>query len=219
MARLAALLGLVVALAGALHWWEPFVTQQRAVITSTPSPGPRNVGIGVPLRPGSQLCVAPVAIDSATAKAQFTLSAARPGPTSLTVEPDGAQVRPTLQRTPLPVALPFAQDDTRGEVCLRNASRSRLSFVGTNDPISIGLARTTIDGRELSGQAVQLELLEARTESVLGHLGTIVHHAVDFTGNLMPFWLAWLLVVALVVGTPFAIFAAFWASLRASEPE
>jgi hypothetical protein len=35
----------------------------------------------------------------------------------------------------------------------------------------------------------------------------------------MPFWLAWLLVVALVLGTPFALFGAFWATLRAGEPE
>jgi hypothetical protein len=214
MARVVAILGLVVALAAALKWWEPFLTEQRAVITATPSPGPRSAGISVPLKPGSQLCVAPVPIDPATAKAQFTLSAARPGPSALTVEPGGVGVRPTLQRNPLPVQVPVGQ---QARVCLRNASGSRISFVATNDPISIGLARTTIDGKELRGQAVELELLEARTQSVLGRLGTIVHRAADFTGNLMPFWLAWVLMVALVIGTPFAIFAAFWATLRADE--
>jgi hypothetical protein len=217
MARLVAILGLVVALAAALKWWEPFLTEQRAVITATPSPGPRSAGIAVPLKTGSQLCVAPVSIDTATAKAQFTLSAARPGPTALTVEPGGVVVRPTLQRYPLPVQVPVAQRGEQARACLRNASGSRISLVATNDPISIGLARTTIDGKELTGQAVELELLEARTQSVLGRLGAIVHHAADFTGNLMPFWLAWLLVVALVIGTPFAIFAAFWATLRAHD--
>jgi hypothetical protein len=104
-------------------------------------------------------------------------------------------------------------------MCVRNASRSRLAFVGTNDPFAIGPARTSIDGKQLAGQAVELDLFEARSQSVVGRLGAIVHHAADFTGNLMPFWLAWLLVVALVLGAPFAIFAAFWATLRVEEPE
>jgi hypothetical protein len=227
MARLAAILGLVVALAAALKWWEPFLTQQRAVITSTPSPGPRSVGIGVPLKPGARLCVAPVAIDRSTAKAQFTLSSSQPGPAPIVFEAKGgsyhagAEVRPTLLRTPAPIAFQVIRPpaDMTGEICVRNAGRSRLSFIGTNDPISIGLARTRIDGKELSGQAVELELLEARTQSVLGRLGTTVHRASDFTGNLMPFGLAWLLVVALVIGAPFAIFAAFWATLRADETD
>jgi hypothetical protein len=227
MARFATILGLVVALAGALHWWEPFLTQQRPEITSTPSPGPRSAGIGVPLKPGARLCVAPVAIDRSTAKALFTLSASRPGPTPLVFEANGdsynagAEVQPDLRRTPAPVAFAVGRPprDLTGEVCVRNAGRSRLSFVGTDDPLAIGLARTRVDGKELSGQAVELELLEAGSQSVLGRLGTIVHHAADFTGNLMPFWLAWLLVVALVIGAPFAIFAGFWATLRAGEPE
>jgi hypothetical protein len=226
MARFAAVLGLVVALAGALHWWRPFLTDQRAVVASTPSPGPRGAGIGIPLEPGGRLCVAPVTIDRASAKAQFTLSAAKPGPTRLVFETNGAsyhsgaEVKTRLQRTPLPVEFAVGRPlrDVIGEMCVRNASRSRLSFVGASDPISIALTQTRIDGKPLTGQAAELELLEAHTHSVLGRLGTIVRHAADFTGNLMPFWLAWLLVVALVIGAPFAIFAGFWAALR-SEPE
>jgi hypothetical protein len=219
MARLVAILGLVVALAAAVKWWEPFLTQQREVITATPSPGPRNAGIQVPLKAGAQLCVAPVVIDRATAEAQFTLSASRTGPVPLTVEPGGTTVRPTLRRSPLAVQVPVTGNGGQGQVCLRNAGSARVLFLATNDPISIGLARTRIDGRELRGQGVELELLEARTQSVLDRLGTIVRHAADFTGSLMPCWLAWLLVVALVVATPFAIFAAFWAALRADEAE
>jgi hypothetical protein len=222
MARLAAIAGLVVVLIGALHWWEPFVTAQRAVITSTPSPGPRSAAVGISVKSRSEVCVAPVALDRATARAQVTLSASRPGPSPLEVDAtapgyrSAQAVRPMLQRMPSALAVPIARPsrNVTGKLCVRNESRSRLSFIGTNDPLAIGLARTTIDGKEPAGEAIELELLEERTQSVLGRLGAIVHHAADFTGNLMPFWLAWLLVVALVVGTPFAIFAAYWATLR-----
>lgn len=42
-----------------------------------------------------------------------------------------------------------------------------------------------------------------------------MHRASDFTGNTIPFWLAWVLVVGLVIGTPLAIFGALWSTLRA----
>jgi hypothetical protein len=223
MGRLAAVVaGLVVVLAGALHWWEPFLTEQRAVITSSPSPGPRSASVGIAVKPRSEICVAPVALDRATARGLVALSSSHAGPSLLEFDASApgyrsnGRLRPTLQRTPIGLAVPLGRPthDVIGKVCIRNASRSRLSFVGTNDPIAIGLARTTIDGKEPAGQAIELELLEARNQSVLGRLGAIVHHAADFTGNLMPFWFAWLLLVALVVGTPFAIFGAYWTTLR-----
>jgi hypothetical protein len=227
MARFAAVLGLIVVLVGALHWWRPFLTEQRAIIASTPSPGPRSVGVNVALKPRSRLCVGPVRIDHTTARAQFTLAASRPGLARLAVQARapsysfGTALDPTLQRTATALAIPITRPphDVTGELCLRNAGRSRLLFVGTNDPLSIGLARTRVDDKELADQAVELELLQARQQSVLARFGTIVHRAADLTGNLMPFWLAWLLVVTLVIGTPLAIVAGFWATLRHDQTE
>jgi hypothetical protein len=119
----------------------------------------------------------------------------------------------------MPVAVPIrrpARAQT-GALCVRNAGSSRLLFTGTTDPLSIGPVQTSVDGKKLDGQAIELELLEASTQSVLGRLGTIVHRAADLTGNLMPFWLAWTLVVGLVIGTPIAVFAGFWSTLRADD--
>jgi hypothetical protein len=224
MARWAALLGLVITLAGALHWWKPFVTQDRFVATSTPSPGPAGPSFDIPLAPGSSVCVAPTAIDPATGRAQFTL-APTSRPVSLTVEANGRGYR-SVRSVRLPassmqqqVNAPLARParTVTGSVCVRNAGTSRVALAGTNNAVWIGLARTSRDGRVLPGQAIALNLVETREQSVLDRLGTISSRAADLTGHLVPSWLAWILAVTLVVGTPFAIFAAFWTTLR-DEP-
>jgi hypothetical protein len=224
MARWAALLGLVITLAGALHWWKPFVTQDRVVATSTPSPGPTGPSFDIPIPAGSSVCVAPTAIDPATGQAQFTL-APTSRPARLTVEASGGGYRsvrdvsmpasPRQQQVNAPLARP--PHTITGSVCVRNAGTARLALAGTNNAVWIGVARTSRDGRPLPGQAIALNLIESRRQSLLDRLGTISGRASDLTGHLVPSWLAWILAVALVVGTPFAIFAAFWTTLR-SEP-
>jgi hypothetical protein len=227
MPRLAALLGVAVAVLGALHWWKPFVTQQRLVVTSTPSPGAIAAAADIPLDPGSRICVGPAPIDRAMARAQVTLSAPRAQRARLAVEANapGYGTRRSLEvdlgPQPKTILTPIASPahDAVGSICLYNSGRSRIAVTGTDNPVWIGLARTTVDGRELTGRAVALSLLEARPRSILDRLGTIVRRAAHFTGGAMPFWLAWLLTVMLVIGTPLVIFATYWATLRAGEPE
>jgi len=224
MARWAALLGLVIALAGALHWWKPFVTQDRFVATSTPSPGPAGPSFDIPVAPGSSVCVAPTAIDPTTGQAQFTLAPIS-RPASLSVEANGRDYR-SVRAVAVPASPKPQQVNARlakpshtvtGSVCVRNAGTARVALAGTNNAVWIGVARTSRDGRVLPGQAIALNLVESRKQSVLDRLGTISDRASDLTGHLVPSWLAWILAVALVVGTPFAIFAAFWTTLR-GEP-
>jgi hypothetical protein len=227
MPRLAALLGVAVVLLGALHWWKPFVTQQRLIVTSTPSPGAISAAADVPLDAGSRVCVSPAPIDRATARAEFTLSAPRAGRARLAVEAKapgyGARQSLDVDLGPQPktILAPIVSPprDVVGSICLHNSGRSRIAVTGTDNPVWIGLARTTVDGRELTGRAVAVNLVEARPRSILDRLGTIMRRAADFTGGAMPFWLAWLLTVMLVIGTPLAIFATYWAALRSGGPE
>jgi hypothetical protein len=222
-ARLSALAGLLAVLAGAAVLWAPFLLRSRPVITSTPSPGPRASRLDVGLRPGSEACVSRVAIDHATAQIQVVVASRRPGTARLVMEARAPGYRGSGTVT-LPVSngvtaararIEPPPRDIVGTVCLRNAGSERVALLGTNEATSIGLSQTSVDGRSLgSGQGAKLTVLEARNRSILARLGTIVHRAADFTGGLMPFWLAWPLVVLLVLGTPFAIFGAFWLALR-----
>jgi hypothetical protein len=221
MARFSALLGLLIVLLGAIHWWKPFLTQDRFVVTATPSPGPTGQIVDIPLTAGSRVCVAPAPIDRATAQVQVIL-APTTRPLRLDVEAAGGGYRfsrpvqvpasPVLQRVNAPIASPSR--DVVGSICVRNSGDTAAALAGTNNGLWIGTATTSLDGRQLTGQAIALNLLEARRQSILDRLGTILDRVAGFTGELMPSWLAWMIVVALVVGTPLAVFGGLWLTLR-----
>jgi hypothetical protein len=224
MARLAALLALIVVLVGAAHWWKPFLAQQRVVVTSTPSPGPTTQTIDIPLGAGARACVAPAAIDRSTGAAQVALApAAQPVRLEIDATAPGYQSRRVVALPPVrslqSVTLPLAPSshDLVGSVCVRNVGRSRIALAGTNNPLWIGQAKTRIGRRELAGQAIALNLVETRRQSLLARLGTITTRASDLTGGLVPGWLAWILAVGLVLGVPCAIVAGYWAALRADK--
>lgn len=220
MARPAAIAGLVIVLIGALVWWRPFVTEQRVVVTSTPSPGPVFSPVPIELKPGSRACVEPLAIDPATARAQVALSGKGTATVTVVAEAPGYRheqaVPVQLAPKPAAVELPITPPSRtlEGKLCVVNTGRTRVNVLATNELPAIGLARTSVDGQRRDNRGMALNLFEAQRHSLVGRLGTILHRASDLTGGLMPFWLTWLLVVVLVVGTPFAIFAAYATTLR-----
>jgi hypothetical protein len=214
----AALLGVLAVLAGAAFLWAPALLRSHAVVTSAPSPGPWLSRLDIGLRPGSEACVDRVALDTATERIQVRVSSRGPSTARLAMEASAPGYRelgsvdgPTTTKPERVQARIRPPDRNRvGTVCVRNAGSSPVSLFGTNEPTAIGVSRTTVDGRSLGDeQAIELILLEGEDRSIVGRLGTIMHRASDFTGGLMPFWLAWPLVVLFVLATPFAIFAAF----------
>jgi hypothetical protein len=224
-ARAAIALAVLLVLAGAVASLWPFITRDRAAITASPSPGPRSADhVDIPLRPRSELCVAPVTIDTASAVAAFTVNSPTVGTTRVDVLTSApgyrrrAALDVDLRASGTPVNAPVGPPPRRvtGRVCVRNATRHRIALAGTNNPQWIGVARTSIDGRELQNQAIALTLLEPRSQSILDRLGTIVRHATDLTGGAVPFAVGWLIIVGFVVATPVAILLLFWLALRES---
>jgi hypothetical protein len=216
-------LGLAIVLVGAAIWWVPFLARSRAVVTSTPSPGPSYSRLDVPLKAGSQACVDNVALDPRSAQVQVIASTRAPAATPLEFEaraPGYRQSRTVTASTagkPVPVRAALAPParTVTGVVCVRNRSGQAVALYGTNEATAIGLSRTSVDGRSLGGaQGISLTLLEARDRSILARLGTVVQRASAFSGALMPPWILWPLVVLLVVAAPPAIFWAFWLALR-----
>jgi hypothetical protein len=223
MASRVALAGLALALIGIAAWCLPFLFRSADVITATPSPGPSHSRADLVLRPGSRVCVGDVPIDPATGRVQFKLSAVPPTQARLLIEArapgylQSATVTQPATRSVEPVTARIASPERTvvGEVCARNQGSAPVALYATNEAPAIGISRTSLDGRPLGqSQGVALTLLEARKRAPVARLGTIMQRAADFTGGLLPSWLAWPLVVGLVLGTPFAVFAAFWLALR-----
>jgi hypothetical protein len=224
MARVAAILLCLVVVVGAVRWWKPFLTLDRVAVTATPSPGSIRANLPVPVARGSKVCVAPAPIDRSTALAQVALGPL-PSAAQLTVETTGPgyrreralQVRASNAPTVVEAPVVAPPRDVVGRICFRNDGRTQVVFLGTNEPLSIGQAQTSVDGKRLEGQAIGLNLLEARRQSMLDRAGTIVDHASAFTGGAMPVWLTWLVVLAFVVGAPVAAVATLWLTLRGGD--
>lgn len=223
MASRVALGGLALALIGVAAWCLPFLLRSADVITATPSPGPSYSRADLALRPGSQACVGKVPIDPATGQVQFRVSSRPPADARLLIEVSGpgyrqsALVTQHAGATPAPATARIARPEHTvvGDVCVRNQGRAPVALYATNQAPAIGVSQTSLDGRSLGqSQGVSLTLLETRKRAPVARLGTIVQRAADFTGGLFPSWLAWPLVVLFVLGTPFAVFAAFWLALR-----
>jgi hypothetical protein len=218
-----ALAGLALALVGVGAWCLPFLLRSAEVITSTPSPGPISSRRDLVLRPDSQACVEKVPIDRATGQVQFNVSSRPPTNARLLIETGARGYRRSALVTqsagsvpePATARIESPPRDIEGTVCVRNQGSAPVSLYATNEARSIGVSQTTVDGKPLGqSQGVWLRLLEAQNRPPVERLGTILQRAADFTGRLMPFWLAWPLVGVFVLGTPFAVFGAFWLALR-----
>jgi hypothetical protein len=214
-----------VLLVGALGIGLPLLERARPVMTATPSLGPLGSRADVRLPGGSRLCVAPVPFDPSTQVAQIVVNAPG-GPIPLAFDASGPRyvsrttiVAPRSEAaTPVNATLRPAPRSLVGKLCVHNRSHAVVSLLGTNEGRSLGIAKTSVDGRVLADQAIALTFLEARPHSLLSRSGEVLGRASELTGGLLPVWLLWPLLALAAVGAPVAIVAAFYASARDSAP-
>jgi hypothetical protein len=222
MRRLAPpLLLLAIVLAGALHWWRPYLELKRQVATASPGLGPLFTRADVTLPPHRRLCIAPVVLDPRSAIAQITVTAPkRPQPLRISAAAPGYRASvvtasyPGGTLAPVQVALAPPRSTVTGRVCVTNRGRRPVALLGTTEPRSLTVAQPSLDGRVLPGQSVALELLEREPKSILGELGEAFARASALAGGYGPAWLLWPLAIVLVIGAPLALIVGFAAALR-----
>lgn len=222
-ALLAPLLVVVVYAAGALHWYVPFLTQQRIAVASTPSMQPLFSIDAVRVRPGSRACIAPLPLDPSVASVELLVrSPDRAAPLAIALTAPGYRSRTTATgydpgdatKVTVPVR-PRPARAVDGTLCVRNAGRRAIGLVGTAAPQSVTLPATSVDGGpEDPADPTVTFLKDPSSSSLLDRRTTIVQRASDFTGGLAPTWLVWLLALALLAGTPLAVGGALALGLR-----
>lgn len=226
LALVAPLVVVAVYLAGALHWYRPFLDQRRVVVASTPSlEGIQSVK-EVRLGHGQRACITPLPLDPQDHRLRLVLwaHATSPVPLSFVLSGHGYTGRgrfttyapgsPTPVEAPVSSPPPAAFD---GQLCVRNEGRHSVGLVGTDEPDSLTLPSTSVDGQAPGPVDPAVTFYGGPDASLLSRAGTVIGRVSDFTGGVMPPWLLWPLALLIVIGVPAGTAVALGLGLRESS--
>jgi len=207
LAAAGALLALVV-LAGFVPW----LLRDRPAVASTPIVRPPSVIAELQLRPGRTACVSDVLLtpDAGEVAVEVTRAPSAAGP-PLVVTAQGTGYRAQGRiaggydpRSALEIAvMPPRREIGGGRLCVRNAGRADVWFLGTVEERALSTQRTSIDGRPARVQlAVTLQAREDR--SLLARTGQLLDRAAAFRPGYLGPGVLWGLLAASAVGVPAA---------------
>ena len=198
----------VVVLAGFLPW----LLRDRPAISSTPIVRPPSVIAELQLRPDRTACVSDVLLGpDAEEVAEEVARAPRAAgpPLELTARGPGFRARASTTggynpRTALEIPIsPAARQIAGGEVCVRNAGRSDVWFLGTVEERALSTQRTTIDGRPAAVQ-LAMTLQEREDRGLLARTGELLDRVAAFRPGYLGPAVLWILLAAVVLAVPAA---------------
>jgi hypothetical protein len=210
---------------GALWFYVPHLTEEHPNVLSTPSLVGFQTTKQVPVRRGQQACIAPVPLEPALRSVRMVLQARGTQASALEVQLRAPGYRGTGRFTGYPAGRvvsveaavsPAPPRDADGTLCLRNVGGRAVGLVGTDEPLSVTLPATTIDGKPAGEVDPAITFLGGPPQSMISRAGTILGRASDFTGGYVPLWLLWPLTVLLVLAAPLAL---AWALYVALDPD
>lgn len=103
-----------------------------------------------------------------------------------------------------------------GTACFRDIGSAPVFLDGTSERRLTSRSSLTVNSRPVAG-VISLAFFAARPESRVRRLGEIFEHASNLTDDLIPVWLIWIIVLAVLLGVPAAVVLAFSRSLREDE--
>jgi hypothetical protein len=208
---------LVVALA-----WDrnvgPWLDAPREVTAGSGVPKPRFNLSYIDVPPRGVVCSRNVTVGPRAERLVVIAEAEPPTPpvrVSLTAGEPGApphRSRSTIRGgwgagMPLLGELEPPPESARGEVCLRNLSRTRgVAFMSTAE--TDARPQTFVDGELVSGQDLSVQFTAAEPVPLGDRRGEVLERSVTFSWGVLGGWTAWLLAVLLVIGMPVAVLAA-----------
>jgi hypothetical protein len=102
----------------------------------------------------------------------------------------------------IPVAPP-RRESAGGQLCVRNAGRADVWFLGTVEERALSTQRTSIDGRPAEVQ-LAVTLQEREDRGLLARTGQLLDRAAAFRPGYLGPGVLWLLLAAAAVGVPAA---------------
>jgi hypothetical protein len=206
-----------------LAWGVPWLTRDRTVTTSTPTPPAFQAIAPIELERGQQACESLVALSTDTRtvvlrSAKFTGSGppldvvvSAPGYRASTRVPAGYTGEQQLS-----VAIPAPPRNAIGDVCVRNAGRRAMALQGTTEGRIQNRSATSVDG-ELIVPKMTLLLAAGRDVSLAGRPGQIMDRIAAFKPPLFGRVSLGLLGLLVLVGAPVAVVYAIARGIAADE--
>lgn len=224
-AALATGLAALLLLAGALIWFEPFLTRKQQPVASVPGPAALLAVTPFTVKPGQQACMDEVTMEPDGRIAEFQLRPVKPvpqggPPVDLVLSAPGYRALLAVPggypggSVALPIVPPRRSEI--GTACFVNRGRTAVNLIGTTEPRTVSRSTTTIDGRSVVGD-IALTFADSRSRTLLERLGEAFRHASNLTGGLLPVGLIWALTALVALGVPLATLAAFYLTMREDE--
>jgi len=195
-----------------------YLTADRGLVASTPSPRPLFKVTQVPLASGQRLCLTDVTIPRDAQRLRVQASTfGRPGP-ALGIELRAGRYDQRLRvpagypdATVLDVPMRPPPAAALGEVCLRQDGATRIALVGTTEERTLSRPVGKLDGRAIAPDTY-LVFDEAGTASALSKTPAILARMSAFRPGIVGPWLLWPLLALVVIGVPAGV---LWALRRA----
>jgi hypothetical protein len=219
---LPALCGALIVLA-LLVWGIPWLTRDRADVTSTPTPPAFSAVTPIELEPGARACESQVAFSPKT-RSLVVLAAKQDGPTpSLRIAarapgyragatiPGGYESLASLTASVAPPA-----GSVLGEVCVENTGRRTAIIQGTTEGRIQNRAVTTVDGEPIEAK-MSLILTEGVNRSLADRPGEILDRIAAFKPPFVGSVSLAIFALLVLVGVPAGVLYAIWRGLSVAD--
>jgi hypothetical protein len=210
----------LIACAVAAALFARFLTADRDLVASTPSPRPVFSVTYVTVPSGEPLCIGDVTIpDSARRLRLQVRTYGRLGPAlAVTLKARGYEQRVDVaagyaDNTVLDAAMTPPPADALGEVCLRQSSGRPVALAGSTEERTQSRPRSRLGDQPVAADSY-LAFYAGRSASALRETPEIVDRMGAFKPGIVGPWLLWPLLVLAVVGVPAGV---VWAALRAAR--
>jgi len=211
----------LVILAGAWHWFRPFLTREELPPTSVPAPPALTALDYFTIATGQEACMSSVTITANSGLAEFMTQPAKPTSKAiqrleLALSAPGYSASATATapagRVALQVPITAPRHDTIGSICFVDRGRAAITLFGTNEPRSVTRSPLSVAGKPIIGD-ITLTFRQAKARSLLDRLGEVFKHASNLTDGLVPIWLIWLIALATGLGVPITLLAAYYLAI------